>query len=98
VTTTEKAQRVAATAPSADGSSSSAAASAYSIGNQLLTTAWNIAFAAAVVAAAFGRAGGRRLVAQSSAGARELNAERGEGSPAQDHAPDVAGEPGGIDP
>jgi uncharacterized membrane protein YbhN (UPF0104 family) len=58
-----------------------ATAGAYSIGNQLLTTAWNIVVAAVVVAVAFGRAGGRRLVAQASAGAKDLHAERSEASP-----------------
>jgi uncharacterized membrane protein YbhN (UPF0104 family) len=53
-----------------------ATASAYSIGQQLLTTVWNIVVAAVLVAAAFGRSGGKRLVEESSAQARELQAER----------------------
>jgi uncharacterized membrane protein YbhN (UPF0104 family) len=53
-----------------------ATASAYSIGQQLLTTVWNIILAAVLVAAAFGRSGGKRLVEESSAQARELQAER----------------------
>jgi hypothetical protein len=53
-----------------------ATASAYSVGQQLLTTVWNIILAAVLVAAAFGRSGGRRVVEESSAGARELQAER----------------------
>jgi uncharacterized membrane protein YbhN (UPF0104 family) len=52
-----------------------ATASAYSIGQQLLTTVWNIVLAAVLVAAAFGRSGGKRLVEESSARARELQAE-----------------------
>ena len=43
-------------------------ASAYSIGQQLFTTVWNIALAAVLVAAAFGRSGGKRLVKESSPG------------------------------
>lgn len=57
-----------------------ATASAYSIGNQLLTTVWDIVLAAVLVAAAFGRSGGRRLVEQSSARARELKAHEKEAS------------------
>jgi uncharacterized membrane protein YbhN (UPF0104 family) len=51
-----------------------ATASAYSVGHQLLSTVWNIALAAVLVAAAFGRSGGRRLVQESSGRARELRA------------------------
>ena len=57
---------------------SAATASAYSIGQQLLTTVWNVVLAAVLVAAAFGRSGGRRLVEESSARARTLQAERRE--------------------
>jgi uncharacterized membrane protein YbhN (UPF0104 family) len=52
-----------------------ATASAYSIGQQLLTTVWNIVLAAVLVAAAFGRSGGRQLVEESSARARELHVQ-----------------------
>jgi uncharacterized membrane protein YbhN (UPF0104 family) len=52
-----------------------ATASAYSIGQQLLTTVWNIVLAAVLVVAAFGRSGGKRLVEESSARARGLQAE-----------------------
>ena len=52
-----------------------ATASAYSIGQQLLTTVWNVVLAVVLVAAAFGRSGGKRLVEESSARARELQAE-----------------------
>jgi len=52
-----------------------ATASAYSIGQQLLTTVWNIVLAAVLVAAAFGRSGGKRLLEESSAQARGLKAE-----------------------
>jgi uncharacterized membrane protein YbhN (UPF0104 family) len=53
---------------------SAATASAYSVGHQLLSTVWNIALAAVLVAVAFGRSGGKRLVEDSSARARELRA------------------------
>jgi uncharacterized membrane protein YbhN (UPF0104 family) len=53
---------------------SAATASAYSVGQQLLSTVWNIVLAAALVAAAFGRSGGKRLVEESSTRARELRA------------------------
>jgi hypothetical protein len=51
---------------------SAANASAYSVGHQLLSTVWNIALAAVLVAVAFGRSGGKQLVGESSARAREL--------------------------
>jgi uncharacterized membrane protein YbhN (UPF0104 family) len=51
---------------------SAATASAYSVGHQLLSTVWNIALAAVLVAAAFGRSGGKRLVEESSTRAKEL--------------------------
>jgi hypothetical protein len=54
---------------------SAANASAYSITQQLLTTVWNIVLAAILVAVAFGRSGGKQLVEESSARARELHAE-----------------------
>jgi uncharacterized membrane protein YbhN (UPF0104 family) len=54
---------------------SAATASAYSIGQQLLTTVWNIVLAAVLVALAFGRSGGKQLVEESTARARELKTE-----------------------
>jgi hypothetical protein len=42
-----------------------ATASAYSIGQQLLTTVWSFVLTAVLVAAAFGRSGGKRLVEES---------------------------------
>jgi uncharacterized membrane protein YbhN (UPF0104 family) len=52
-----------------------ATASAYSIGQQLLTTVWNIVLAVLLVLAAFGRTEGKRLVSESSAQARALQAQ-----------------------
>jgi uncharacterized membrane protein YbhN (UPF0104 family) len=51
---------------------SATTASAYSVGHQLLSTVWNIVLAAVLVAAAFGRSGGKRLVEESSNRAKEL--------------------------
>jgi hypothetical protein len=61
-----------------------ATASAYSIGNQLLMTVSDILLAAVLVTAAFGRSGGKRLVEQSFARARELKAHDKEASSGTD--------------
>jgi uncharacterized membrane protein YbhN (UPF0104 family) len=53
-----------------DNVTDSATATAYSLGQQLAITAWNIAFAIVVVIWAFGWAGGKLLVEQSYAGAK----------------------------
>jgi uncharacterized membrane protein YbhN (UPF0104 family) len=53
-----------------------ATATAYSVGQQLAVTAWNIAFAVAVVVWAFGWTGGRVLVEQSYADAKVKVAEQ----------------------
>jgi uncharacterized membrane protein YbhN (UPF0104 family) len=53
-----------------------ATATAYSIGQQLTVTAWNVLFAVAVVVWAFGWTGGRTLVEQSYADAKEKAAEQ----------------------
>lgn len=57
---------------------STATASAYSIGQQLLTTIWNVVLAAVLGAVAFGRSGGKRLVEESSVRARELHGQSDE--------------------
>jgi uncharacterized membrane protein YbhN (UPF0104 family) len=51
-------------------------ATAYSLGQQLAVTAWNVAFAVVVVVLAFGWTGGKVLVAQSYADARVKVAEQ----------------------
>ncbi len=56
----------------------SATATAYSLGQQLAITAWNIAFAVVVVVWAFGWSGGRLLVEQSYADARVKVSEQRE--------------------
>jgi len=53
-----------------------ATATAYSLGQQLAVTAWNIAFAVVIVIWAFGLAGGRELVEQSYSDAKAKVAER----------------------
>jgi uncharacterized membrane protein YbhN (UPF0104 family) len=51
-------------------------ATAYSVGQQLFTTAWNIAFGILMMTWAFGWTGGRTLVEESYAGAKEKAAEQ----------------------
>ena len=53
-----------------------ATATAYSIGQQLAVTAWNVLFAVAVVVWAFGWTGGKTLVGQSYVDAKEKAAEQ----------------------
>jgi uncharacterized membrane protein YbhN (UPF0104 family) len=53
-----------------------ATATAYSVGQQLTVTAWNVLFAVAVVVWAFGWTGGKTLVGQSYADAKEKAAEQ----------------------
>ena len=53
-----------------------ATATAYSIGQQLTVTAWNVLFAVAVVVWAFGWTGGKTLVGQSYADAKEKASEQ----------------------
>jgi uncharacterized membrane protein YbhN (UPF0104 family) len=47
-----------------------ATATAYSLGQQLITTAWNVLFAIALVALAFGWQGGRQLISTSYSDAK----------------------------
>jgi uncharacterized membrane protein YbhN (UPF0104 family) len=58
------------------GVTDASTATAYSLGQQLAVTAWNIAFAIAVVVWAFGWAGGRLLVERSYADAKAKAAEQ----------------------
>jgi uncharacterized membrane protein YbhN (UPF0104 family) len=59
-----------------DNVTDAATATAYSLGQQLAVTAWNIAFAIAIVIWAFGVAGGRELVEQSYEDAKTKVAEQ----------------------
>jgi uncharacterized membrane protein YbhN (UPF0104 family) len=59
-----------------DNVTDAATATAYSLGQQLAITAWNIAFAIVIVVWAFGVAGGRELVEQSYEDAKTKVAEQ----------------------
>ncbi len=58
------------------GITSTSNATAYSVSQQLVTTAWGILFAILLLIRAFGWTDGKTLVAQSYSQAREKNAER----------------------
>jgi uncharacterized membrane protein YbhN (UPF0104 family) len=58
------------------GTTSASTASGYSIGQQLLSTAWNVVLAIGLLVAAFGWSGGRRLVADAWIAARRQQPER----------------------
>ena len=58
------------------GITSTSNATAYSVAQQLVTTAWSIFFAIVVLIRAFGWTGGKTLVKQSYAGARVKTAEQ----------------------
>ena len=58
------------------GITSTSNATAYSVAQQLVTTAWGILFAIVVLIRAFGWSDGKTLVAQSYSQAREKKAER----------------------
>jgi uncharacterized membrane protein YbhN (UPF0104 family) len=66
----------AANVAALDNVTDAATATAYSLGQQLAVTAWNIAFAVVLVMWAFGWAGGRVLVEQSYADAKVKVAEQ----------------------
>src|SRR5262249_15740344 len=58
------------------GIASSDQAAAYSVAQQLVTTAWNIIFGIVLMTWAFGWTGGKQLVGGSDAGAKEKAAEQ----------------------
>jgi uncharacterized membrane protein YbhN (UPF0104 family) len=58
------------------GIASSDQAAAYSVGQQLVTTAWNIIFGIALMTWAFGWTGGKQLVGESYEGAKAKAAEQ----------------------
>src|SRR5215218_3074959 len=68
----------AANVASLDSVTDAATATAYSLGQQLAVTAWNILFALVVVIWAFGWTGGKILVEQSNADAKVKVAEQKE--------------------
>ncbi len=57
------------------GSTDASTATAYSIGQQLVISAWNVVFAVVMVAWVFGWSGGRALVESSYAEAKEKSRE-----------------------
>jgi uncharacterized membrane protein YbhN (UPF0104 family) len=61
---------------SLQGVASASDATAYSVAQQLVTTAWNIILALALVVWAFGWSGGKQLVGDSYVGAKEKAAEQ----------------------
>jgi uncharacterized membrane protein YbhN (UPF0104 family) len=61
---------------SLNGVTDSTTATAYSVAQQLVTTAWNIFFAVILVTWAFGWSGGRKLVGDSYVGAKEKAADQ----------------------
>jgi hypothetical protein len=58
------------------GITSAANANAYSVAQQLVTTAWGILFAIVLLVRAFGWSDGKTLVSQSYGQAREKSAEQ----------------------
>jgi uncharacterized membrane protein YbhN (UPF0104 family) len=68
------------------GITSTSNATAYSVAQQLVTTAWGILFAIVLLVRAFGWSDGKTLVAQSYSEAREKNAERSAARKAKRHA------------
>jgi uncharacterized membrane protein YbhN (UPF0104 family) len=61
---------------SLNGVTDSTTATAYSVAQQLVTTAWNIFFAVILVAWAFGWTGGRKLVGDSYTDAKQKTADQ----------------------
>jgi hypothetical protein len=58
------------------GVASTSQATAYSVAQQLVTTAWNIVFGIAMMTWAFGWSGGKQLVGDSYEGAKAKAAEQ----------------------
>jgi hypothetical protein len=68
------------------GITSSSNATAYSIAQQLVTTAWSILLAIVLLVRAFGWSGGKALVAESYGEAREKTAAEKEARKSRRHA------------
>lgn len=68
------------------GLTSASNATAYSVSQQLVTTAWGILFAILLLIRAFGWSDGKTLLAQSYSQAREKNAEHSAERKAKRHA------------
>jgi uncharacterized membrane protein YbhN (UPF0104 family) len=78
------------------GITSTANATAYSVAQQLVTTAWGILFAIVLLVRAFGWSDGKTLVSQSYTQAREKNAERSAARKAKGRAGAPSGESHGA--
>jgi uncharacterized membrane protein YbhN (UPF0104 family) len=76
---------------SLNGVTDATTATAYSVSQQLVTTAWNIIFAIILLVWAFGWSGGRELVQTSYEGAKEKAAEQKEARAARKEAKRAAG-------
>jgi uncharacterized membrane protein YbhN (UPF0104 family) len=76
------------------GITSSANATAYSVAQQLVITAWSILFAIVLLVRAFGWSGGKALVKQSYSEAREKSAEQSAARKAKRQAKRHHGAPG----
>jgi uncharacterized membrane protein YbhN (UPF0104 family) len=63
---------------SLNGITSPENATAFSVAQQLITTAWNLVLAIVLMAWAFGISGGKQIVGQAYSGAKEKQAERSE--------------------
>jgi hypothetical protein len=70
------------------GEASASTATAYSISQQLVTTAWNLVFAVALVSWVFGWSGGRSLVESSYEDAKVKSREMKEKRRKRGAAPD----------
>jgi uncharacterized membrane protein YbhN (UPF0104 family) len=77
------------------GLTSASNATAYSVAQQLVTTAWGILFAIALLVRAFGWSDGKTLVAQSYSRAREKNSEQSAARKAKRRAKHEASTPSG---
>ena len=79
------------------GVTDSTTATAYSVAQQLVTTAWNIVFAVILVAWAFGWTGGRKLVGDSYTDAKVKAADQKAQHKAKREAKKAAKQAGGAD-
>ena len=73
-----------------DGYTDSTTATAYSVGQQLITTAFNVLFALILVCVVFGWSGGSQLVKSSYVGAKEQAREQKEKRKLRKAAPEEA--------
>jgi uncharacterized membrane protein YbhN (UPF0104 family) len=66
----------AVNAASLSNVTSTETATAYSLGQQIIVTAWNVVFAGVLVLWVFGWTGGKQMIAESYTGAKEKTAEQ----------------------